>query len=63
MFTSGRIAFLLFFVISFVIALIWAYKKDGALHRIHFSKSYKVLLAILGFITLMFIIVKMRKML
>ena len=63
MFTKGRIAFMVFFVLSFVIALIWAYRKDSALHKIHFSKSYKVLLALIGFVTLLFLIVKLRKML
>jgi uncharacterized membrane protein len=63
MFTSGRIAFVIFFVVTFVVGLIWAYRKDSALHKTHFRKSYKVLLALIGFIGLMFLIVKLRKML
>ncbi|NBQ47548.1 MAG: hypothetical protein EBU33_03720 [Sphingobacteriia bacterium] len=61
MFTTGRIAFIIFFVLAFVGMLIWAYRKDGALHKIHFRRSYKVLLSLIGFILLMFLIVKIRK--
>jgi type VI protein secretion system component VasK len=61
MFTAGRIGFIIFFVVAFAAVLIWAYRRDIAVHKVHFRKSYKVLLALLGFILLMFVLVKIRK--
>jgi acetylglutamate synthase len=61
MFTTGRIVFAIVFVVVFVAGLIWSYRKDSKVNKIHFSKSYKVLLAIILFLILQFFIVKFGK--
>lgn len=61
MFTPGRIAFVIFFVTVFVAGLIWSYRKEKDINKLHFDKSYKVLIAILLFLVLQFIIVKIGK--
>lgn len=63
MFTSGRILFLILFLVSFIGYLIWSYRKDSPLHKIHFRKPYRVLLVLIGFFSLLFLIVKLRKFL
>ncbi len=62
MFTPGRIAFIVFFVIVFVSSLIWSYKKDSKITKIHFKKSYLVLFSLILFLSLLFLIVKSRKL-
>lgn len=61
MFTQGRIAFLVFFVVAFAIILIWSYWKEKKIIKEHFEKPYKVLVAILLLLLAQFIIVKIRK--
>lgn len=46
MFTTGRIAFMIFFLFLFVSTLIWAYRKDIRKSPWYFKGSYKILLAI-----------------
>jgi len=60
MFTTGRLIFVSIFVIVFLVGLIWSYRKEKAVSAIHFKKTYKVLIALILFIILQFIIVKMR---
>ena len=43
MFTTGRIIFVAFFLLIFVIAMVWSYKKEKSITQIHFKKSYKIL--------------------
>jgi hypothetical protein len=47
MFTSGQKIFALFFIIAFAILMIWSYRKDIKLHKIHFKNTYIVVIAIL----------------
>jgi hypothetical protein len=61
MFTPGRILFVSIFVLAFIIMLIWSYRKETKLNKIHFSKSYKVIIALLLFLFLQFLIVKIRR--
>nr|WP_235935407.1 hypothetical protein [Flavobacterium ichthyis] len=56
MFTSGQLVFAAFFVVAFVIAMIYAYRKDLKLHQVFYKKSYLVLLGFLVFIGLLFVI-------
>lgn len=63
MFTGGRIVFVIVFVVVFVAGLIWAYRKERIVTQIHFKKSYLILIGIMAFLTLMYLIVKMRKIL
>ena len=50
MFSKGQQLFALFFIISFVILLIWSYRKDIELHRKHYKKVWVVALGILAVI-------------
>lgn len=63
MFTTGNKAFIIFFIVVFAIGLIWSYKKDSAVTKIHFKKSYLVLFGLILFLSLLFVIVKFRKFL
>ncbi|MCC6372808.1 MAG: hypothetical protein IT236_17520 [Bacteroidia bacterium] len=58
MFTTGRIVFIIFFVTVFVAGLIWSYRKEKHVNQQHFGKSYKILIAILVFLFIQFLIVK-----
>lgn len=63
MFSTGRIVFVIVFILVFVAGLIWSYRKEKALNKIHFNKAYKVLLALILFLIVQFLIVKIRKFL
>lgn len=52
MFSTGQIYFALFFVIVFVLVLIWTYRKDLKLHKIHYKNAYVVALAALAVIAI-----------
>lgn len=56
MFSSGQLLFAGGFFIAFVIAMIYAYRKDLALHKIYYKGNYKILLGFLLFIGILFII-------
>ncbi|MDX6184018.1 hypothetical protein SGQ44_17575 [Flavobacterium sp. Fl-77] len=56
MFSQGQLIFGLCFFIAFVIAIVFAYRKDLALHKIFYKGNYKVLIAFLLFITILFVI-------
>lgn len=56
MFTTGQLYFALFFVIVFVVAMIYVYRKDLKLHKKYYNGSYKVLIGFLAFIGALFII-------
>jgi len=54
MFSKGQLLFALLFLIAFVTAAIFVYRKDGALHREHYKGSYRVLLVFLLFVAFLF---------
>lgn len=56
MFSTGQLYFALFFVISFAVVLVWTYRKDLKLHKIHYKNAYVVALAALAVIALFTII-------
>jgi threonine/homoserine/homoserine lactone efflux protein len=56
MFTTGQWVFAGFFVVAFIIAMIYAYGKDKALHNKFYKGNYKILLGFFGFILLLFLI-------
>jgi cbb3-type cytochrome oxidase subunit 3 len=61
MFTTGRIIFVAIFVLAFIAMLVWSYGKEKKLNKIHFDKSYKILIALILFFVTLFMIVKLRK--
>ncbi|MCG9791107.1 hypothetical protein [Flavobacterium algicola] len=56
MFSSGQLVFAVCFFVAFVIAAIYSYRKDLALHKIYYKGNYKVLIGFLTFIGLLFVI-------
>lgn len=56
MFTTGQLIFAGIFIVVFVIAMIYAYGKDKALHNKFYKGNYKILLGFFGFILLLFLI-------
>lgn len=56
MFSTGQLLFAGCFFIAFVIAMIYAYRKDLALHKIYYKGNYKILLGFILFIGILFII-------
>jgi len=63
MFSTGRLIFVIIFVLVFVSAMVWSYSKEYKLNKIHFPKPYKILIALLLFLVVQFLIVKVRKFL
>jgi hypothetical protein len=61
MFTPGRIWFVAIFSVAFIVMLIWSYRKEARLNKLHFRKAYLVVIALLLFLIVQFLIVKMRK--
>jgi hypothetical protein len=57
MFSTGQIYFALFFVIAFVTTMIFVYKKDLNLHKLHYNGSSKwVLVGFLSFVAILFVL-------
>ncbi len=56
MFSHGQLIFAGCFFIAFVIAMIFAYRKDLALHKKFYKGNYKILIGFLLFIGLLFLI-------
>ena len=56
MFTNGQIGFAIFFIIVFVAAMIYVYRKDLALHKKYYKGTYWILIAFLLFIGFLFFI-------
>ena len=56
MFTTGQLLFAGLFIVAFIIAMIYAYGKDKALHNKFYKGNYKILLGFFGFIIILFLI-------
>jgi len=56
MFTTGQLIFAACFIVVFVGVMIFAYRKDLALHKRYYKGSYWILLTFLAFIAVLFII-------
>ncbi len=56
MFSQGQLVFAGCFFVAFVIAMIFAYRKDVALHKRFYKGNYKILIGFLLFIGLLFLI-------
>jgi len=60
MFTTGRIIFTLSFLVAFILIMLYAYRKDIKTTRLHFAKSYRIILVILLIFTSLFVIIKVK---
>lgn len=56
MFTQGQLIFAGLFLIAFICACIYVYRKDAGLHKMFYKGSYQVLIGFLLFIALLFVI-------
>lgn len=56
MFTTGQWIFAGSFLVAFIIAMIYVYRKDLVLHKKYYKGSYWVLVAFLAFIGVLFFI-------
>ena len=56
MFSTGQLIFAACFFVAFVIAMVFAYRKDIMLHRRFYKGNYKILIGFLLFIGLLFVI-------
>jgi len=56
MFSTGQLYFAIFFVVVFVSIMIYVYRKDLSLHKIHYKGSLWVLFFFLLFIGILFLI-------
>ncbi|TXD82025.1 hypothetical protein ESY86_17480 [Subsaximicrobium wynnwilliamsii] len=50
MFSTGQLVFGILFAIVFIIALIYAYRKDSKLHRKYYKGSVWILIAFISFL-------------
>lgn len=55
MFSKGQIGFAIFFIVIFVAAMIYVYRKDLPLHKKYYKGSYWILVGFLGFVALLFV--------
>lgn len=58
MFTKGRIIFVIFFIITFIAGMIYAYRKDLKTIRQQYSGVYLVFVTLLVFLLILYILVK-----
>lgn len=56
MFTQGQLVFAVFFVIIFIVAMVYSYRKDFKLHKKFYKGSYIILLGFIVFIVFLFLI-------
>lgn len=56
MFSQGQLLFAVLFFITFVSAMVYAYRKDSKLHMLFYKGNYKILIAFLVFIGILFFI-------
>jgi len=56
MFSTGQLIFAGLFLISFIIIMIFSYKKDIKLHNKYYKGSLYVLIGFIAFILLLFLI-------
>jgi hypothetical protein len=60
MLTTGKLIFALGFLVVFVIAMFWSYRKDSFIDKIHFKGASKILVITILVILLMVFYVKFR---
>ncbi len=60
MLSKGQLIFAILFFVSFVIAMIWAYRKDKAINTVLYKDSYKVIIAVLLVFIILFGVVKLK---
>ncbi|WP_299012841.1 hypothetical protein [uncultured Polaribacter sp.] len=57
-FTTGRIIFMIFFIVAFISLMIYSYKKDVKNHKRYYQNSGKKVLLYGGLIVLIFMAIR-----
>lgn len=57
-FSTGRIIFIIFFIIGFTSLIIWSYRKDIKNHQRHYKNAVKNVLLYGGLIIAVFIAIR-----
>ncbi|PCH52803.1 MAG: hypothetical protein COC22_03530 [Flavobacteriaceae bacterium] len=52
MFSKEQLIFAVLFVVAFVIAMIWSYRKDIKIHRKYYKNTFIIVIAIFLVITI-----------
>ncbi len=60
MLTTGKLIFTAVFIVIFVVAMFWSYKKDSFTDKTHFKGASKVLFIVILVLFALFLFVKMR---
>lgn len=58
MFSTGQYIFAGFFIVAFTVAMVWSYRKDLKLHKIHYKNTA---IKVIGFgvlVTVAFILIR-----
>ncbi|GIV26722.1 MAG: hypothetical protein KatS3mg027_0536 [Bacteroidia bacterium] len=58
MFTRGRLIFVVFFIIAFLVGMIYAYRKDLKEIRQQYSGIYLVFFVLVLFLLILYLLVK-----
>ena len=61
MFSSGQILFAVIFAVSFIVIMIFSYKKDLKIHKQYYKGSFWILVGFVFFISFLFIIKSLMK--
>jgi len=61
MFSTGQLVFAVAFIIVFVTVLIFVYRKDVVIHKKYYKGTYRILIAFLAFIAVLFAIKLLTK--
>jgi len=56
MFSTGQWTFAALFFVAFVVIITFSYRKDVKIHQLFYKGNYKVLIAFLLFIAMLFVI-------
>jgi hypothetical protein len=56
MFSQGQLIFAGCFFAAFVIAMVFAYRKDLKMHKVFYKGNYKILVGFIIFIAILFMI-------
>ena len=61
MFSTGQLVFAVAFIIVFVTVLFFVYRKDVVVHKKYYKGTYRILIAFLAFIAVLFAIKLLTK--
>jgi len=61
MFSTGQLIFAVAFIIVFVTVLVFVYRKDFVVHKKYYKGTYRILIAFLAFIAVLFAIKLLTK--